>query len=207
MSQTSLLTLSTNDLLEAFASSAPTPGGGSASALAGSIGAALLAMVAAMPKTKTGAASERERLDSAAATLTTLRKRLAELVDEDTRAYDLVTAAYKSPKATDEEKAARKIAIQQAMRAATEAPLETMRACAAVLREAGTVAELGNPNASSDVEVGIALTRAGLIGAQKNVEINLGSLTDENYRTQVTAESQALLAANSPATNNQQPAT
>ena len=193
MSQTSLLSLNTSELLDAFASSAPTPGGGSASALAGAIGASLLAMVAAIPKTKTGAPAEREALDAAASTLNELRRRLAGLVDEDTRAYDLVTAAYKRPKATDEEKAARKAAIQDALRAATEAPLETMRACEAVIREGAIVAANGNPNAASDIEVGLALARAGRFGAHKNVEINLGSLADEDYRKNVAAECERLL--------------
>ena len=184
----SLTSLTVTQILDAFASSAPTPGGGSAAALSGAIGASLLAMVAGMPKTKNGTPEERAALDAAAAELNTLRARLAELIDEDTRAYDLVTGAFKLPKATDEEKAARAKAIQDAMRAATEAPLETMRACAAVLRHARTVAESGNPNASSDVEVGVALTRAGLFGADKNVEINLGSLKDETYRNAVAEE-------------------
>jgi formiminotetrahydrofolate cyclodeaminase len=188
----SLLSLSVTDLLDAFASSAPTPGGGSAAALAGAMGASLLAMVAGMPKTKNGTPEERAALDAAAAELERLRHQLARLVDEDTKAYDLVTAAFKLPKGTDEEKAARSKAIQNAMKAATEAPLETMRACAAVLRHAQTVREPGNPNASSDAAVGTALARAGLFGGHKNVEINLGSLKDEAYRSAVAEECASL---------------
>lgn len=195
MTKTSLVSMPVSALLDAFASSAPTPGGGSAAALSGAIGASLLAMVAALPKTKTGEASEREALDRAGAALNELRKALADLIDEDTRAYDLVTAAYRSPKATDEEKAARKTAIQSAMRAATEAPLKTMRACDAVIREATTVAEYGNPSAGSDVFVGIELANAGLRGAEKNVAINLGSLADEEYREQAGSEAAALLTS------------
>jgi formiminotetrahydrofolate cyclodeaminase len=195
MTQTSLLSLSTTQLLDAFASSDPTPGGGSASALAGAIGASLLAMVAALPKTKTGDAAERTALDASAVTLGGLRKSLADLVDEDTRAYDLVTAAYRSPKATDEEKAARKTAIQAALRAATDTPMRTMRACEAAMREAAVVAQSGNPNASSDVWVALELLNAGLRGAQKNVAINLGSLSDEAYRDDVENEAKTLLEA------------
>ena len=193
MTNPSLTSLSTKDLLDAFASSAPTPGGGSAAALSGAIGASLLAMVAAIPKTKTGDAAERQALDAAAVALNDLRHRLTELVDEDTRAYDQVTAAYKSPKTTDEEKAARKQAIQSAMRAATAAPLATMRACEAAIREAAIVAQNGNPNAASDVFVGVELVVAGLRGAEKNVAINLGSLTDDAYRDDVTSEAKMLL--------------
>src|SRR5437868_3782865 len=95
------------DLLDAFASPDPTPGGGSAAALAGAIGASLLAMVAAMPKTKTGTEA-RAALDAAHVRLMEARKTLTELVDRDSAAYDLVVTAYRKPKATDEEKAARK---------------------------------------------------------------------------------------------------
>ena len=189
----SLTDLSVTEILDAFASSAPTPGGGSASALSGAVGAALLAMVAGMPKSKTGDAAEREQLDVSAAALNDIRRRLADLIDEDSRAYDLVTAAYKSPKATDDEKAARKTAIQAALMAATDAPLQTMRACEAALNHAKVVAENGNPNAASDVFVGIEMLKAGLRGAEKNVAINLDSLTDEDYRTKVAEEAARLL--------------
>jgi formiminotetrahydrofolate cyclodeaminase len=167
-----------NDLLDAFSSTDPTPGGGSASALAGAIAASLLAMVAGMPKTRLGTAEERAALDAARAKLLALRATLVDLVDRDAAAYDLVVAAFKKPKGTDEEKAARKAAIQDATRVATETPLETMRACVSLVREAGLVASYGNPSASSDVKTGVHLAMAGLQGARHNVEINLGSLTD-----------------------------
>lgn len=195
MTKPSLMSLSATELVEAFASTAPTPGGGSAAALSGAIGAALLGMVAAMPKTKTGDAAERTALDASGVKLTELRKTLASLVDEDTRAYDMVTAAFKNPKGTDEEKAARKAAIQTALRAATEAPLATMRACEAAMRESAVIAQSGNPNASSDVWVALELLNAGLRGAQKNVAINLGSLSDEAYKDDVEVEARTLLEA------------
>lgn len=193
MTQTSLVSMSVTQLLDAFASSAPTPGGGSASALSGAIGASLLAMVAALPKTKTGDAAERTALDASVKALTELRHKLAALIDEDSRAYDLVTAAYRQPKGTDEEKAARKAAIQSAMHAATETPLETMRACEAAMRESAVVAQNGNANAASDVWVALELLNAGLRGAQKNVAINLGSLSDEAYKDDVEVEARTLL--------------
>ena len=193
MSVSRLVQLSVADVLDAFASSAPTPGGGSAAALSGAIGASLLAMVAALPKTKTGEAQERQALDAASAALAGLRKKLADLVDEDTRAYDLVTAAYRQAKSTDDEKAARTAAIQSALRAATEVPLETMRACEAVIREGSAVAQAGNPSAASDVFVGLELAYAGLRGAEKNVAINAGSLTDESYTDEVVNEAKTLL--------------
>lgn len=152
-------------------------------------------MVAALPKTKTGDAAERTALDASGKALAELRQKLASLVDEDTRAYDLVTSAYKRPKGTDEEKAARKEAIQAAMRAATEAPLATMRACEAAMRESAVIAQSGNPNAASDVWVALEMLNAGLRGAQKNVAINLSSLTDEAYKDDVEVETKTLLQA------------
>lgn len=195
MTDTPLTSLSVHALLDAFASSAPTPGGGSAAALSGAMGASLLAMVAGLPKTKTGDAAERTALDTAGRALTDLRQTLESLVDADTRAYDLVTAAYKRPKASDDEKAARTEAIQTAMRAATETPLATMRACDCAIREAAAVAQAGNPSAASDVFVGVELALAGLRGAERNVAINLGSLTDEAYKEEAASEAAALLVS------------
>src|SRR4026207_1562484 len=128
-----LITKPVTDLFDAFSSPDPTPGGGSASALAGALAASLLAMVAGMPKTRTGTAEERAALDESRADLLRLRTTLLELVDRDAAAYDLVVAALKRPKATDEEKGARRPAIREAMRVATDVPLETMGACGAVI--------------------------------------------------------------------------
>jgi len=177
-----------DELLEAFCSSDPTPGGGSASALAGAVGASLLAMVAGLPKTRHAAEEDRPPLDEARAALVALRDTLAELVDADTDAYDRVVAAFRLPKATDEEKAARSAAVQAAFRGATETPLAVMRACEQTIRHGGVVAARGNPSASSDVQVGLELAAAGLRGARLNVEINLGSLKDATFVTAVTTE-------------------
>jgi formiminotetrahydrofolate cyclodeaminase len=110
----SLIDRSTRDLLAAFSSSDPTPGGGSAAALAGALGAALVSMVCAMPKTRTGAAPERARLDAALAWAREAGERLRTLVEEDTRAYDAVVAAYRKPKATEDQKVERRSAIEAA---------------------------------------------------------------------------------------------
>jgi formiminotetrahydrofolate cyclodeaminase len=173
---TDLLGLSTADLLDRFASSDPTPGGGSAAALAGAAGAALVLMVTGMPKTRTGAPEERARLDAARGWAREADARLRRLVDEDSRAYDAVVAAYKLPKGTDAEKAARKEAVARAMAFATEVPLETLEACLVVLKAAQEAAEHGNPNALSDARTGGALAWAGLQGAAENVRINAPSL-------------------------------
>lgn len=176
------------EILDAFASTDPTPGGGSASALAGAIGASLLLMVAHMPKTRSSSEADRGALDRAAALLIPAAAELRTLIDRDTAAYDAVVAAYRLPKSTDGEKAARKEAIQKAMREAIEAPLGVMRACRTALAQLPLVEAHGNPNAASDVQVGRALLSAGLAGARANVEINLPRISDADYATRVREE-------------------
>ena len=181
-----------DELLEAFSSSDPTPGGGSAAALAASVGAALLAMVAGLSKTRHGGDEDRTALEQARTGLMALRDQLAELIDRDTEAYDGVVAAFRLPKATDEEKAARSSAVQRAMREATETPLAVMRACEEVVRTGDVVAERGNPSALSDVRVGLELAAAGLRGARYNVEVNLGSVKDSAFVEEVRREVERL---------------
>jgi len=194
----SLLALSAAQLLDRFASSDPTPGGGSAAALAGATGAALVVMVCRTPKTRTGDPGERVRLDEVLARATDAGDRLRRLVDEDSVAYDAVVAAYRRPKATDEEKAARKRAVDAAMAAATEVPLRTAEACLVALGAAATAAADGNPNALSDARTAAALAWAGLTGAAENVRINVGSAGSSPARNRIEAlerEASELLAA------------
>jgi formiminotetrahydrofolate cyclodeaminase len=175
-------------LLEEFRSSAPTPGGGSASALAGAVGASLLAMVAALPKPHAAIAEDLQQLKAAGERCTDLAGRLEALVDEDSDVYDRVIAAYRLPKATEEEKAARSAEIQSTLKAATEVPLEVMRTCAEAIDAEPVVREYGNQNASSDVGVALELLRAGLRGARLNVDINLESVKDQEYVLTVRRE-------------------
>jgi len=187
-----LIEKSVRDLLSAFASSDPTPGGGSAAALAASVGASLLMMVAGLPKTRANSDQDRAALAAAAAALSGVRDRLTEAIDADTAAYDRVVGAYKLAKATDNEKTARTAAIQAALRAATDVPLGVMRLSAEALDASKTVAAHGNPAASSDVGVAIALLRAGLEGARLNVAANLGGIRDEDYKSAVNDEVERL---------------
>ena len=124
------------ELLAAFADPSPTPGGGSAAALTASVGLALLAMVAAMNKTRHGSDEDRASLDRSREAVGHLGDHAAALVDDDAAAYDAVVAAYRRPRATDEERAARRRAIEAALRGAAETPLEVMRTCRAGLAEA-----------------------------------------------------------------------
>lgn len=179
--------LSVSAFLDALASSDPTPGGGTAAAVAGAMGTSLLMMVAGLPKSRTGADEERVRLAEAGAALRGSRERLLALADIDTDAFNQVMAAYRLARNTDAEKAARKDAIQQALKAATTAPLDTLRVAGEAVRLARSVAEHGNRSATSDVRVGIGLLEAAAQGAAANVRINLGSLQDEAFRLSAVA--------------------
>jgi formiminotetrahydrofolate cyclodeaminase len=179
-------------LLAAFRSPDPTPGGGSAAALAGAVGASLLTMVAALPKPKAGTDDEVRRLRVAGERCREFAEKLTALIDRDSEAYETVVAAYRMPKATDAEKAQRGAQIQHATRLAIEAPLDVMRACSDAAAHGHVVADLGNPNASSDVQVGFELLRAGLRGARLNVDVNLPSITDAAYAEAVRVEAERL---------------
>jgi len=170
------------DLLAAFSSPDPTPGGGSAAALSSAIGASLLLMVASLPKTRNGSDDDRTALATALQELSVIRERLAAAIDGDTAAYNGVVAAYKRPKATAEEQATRKQAIQQALLAATDVPLDVMQQSVQALEAATIVARHGYKSASSDIGVAIALLMAGTAGANLNVDVNLESIADATYR-------------------------
>jgi formiminotetrahydrofolate cyclodeaminase len=184
----SLTNQTVRDLLAAFRSSDPTPGGGSASALAGAIGSALLTMVAGLERPRAATAKELERLAAAGQRAAALSEELTALVDRDSAAYASVMAAYKLPKTSEAEIRTRTGSIQTALLEATRTPLDVMRTCAAAMTAATDVAALGNPNASSDVQVAIELLRAGLRGARLNVEINLASLKDHQRAEEIRAE-------------------
>lgn len=183
-----------HELLAAFRASDPTPGGGSAAAVSGAVGASLLTMVAGLPKPGASTVEEIQQLHAAGARCSDLAVRLETLIDRDSDAYDMVVAAYRMPKGTEEEKAVRSARIQDTMRAAIDTPMDVMRACYAGLEQASAIARLGNRNAASDVKVALELLQAGLRGARENVEINLGSVKDQEYVARVRAETGELIA-------------
>jgi formiminotetrahydrofolate cyclodeaminase len=182
------------DLIDAFSSTDAVPGGGSAAALAGAMGVSLLMMVAGLPKTKTGAPEETADLAEASSRLHPLRDALVELVDRDSDAYRQVLAAFRLPKASEAEKAARTEAIGGATRAAIDAPLDTMRLCQQALRGAVIVASNGGRKTTSDVGVAVELLVAALRGARLNVDINLAGLSDEAYTARIKEEVEELVS-------------
>lgn len=182
------------ELLEAIGSSNPTPGGGTAAAIAGAMGTSLLVMVTGLPKSRNNTDEEKAMLAKAREALTPITARLTQLADADSESYNGVMAAYRLPKATDAEKAARSTAIQAALKGATVVPLDTLRTCAGALVEARTVAACGNASAGSDAGVAIGLLRAAALGADANVRTNLEGLKDETFRSATAAEAARLSA-------------
>ncbi len=156
----------------------PVPGGGSVASVAGALGAALTSMVcnftAGNPKYTEHEAEINEILPQAEE----LRRTLLELADKDVEVYSEVTSAYKLPRATAEDKAARQRAIQEALTHAAAVPLAIARGCREVALLAQRLVDLGNPNLLSDVGVAVLMAEAGLRGAALNVEINSASIKD-----------------------------
>ncbi len=181
-----LVDMSLRDFASAVAAKTSTPGGGSVAAYASTLGAALGAMAARYSE---GAASE-----GAAAALDGLRARFLLLVDRDTDAYSKVSAAYGLPKRTDDEKAARRAAIQAALVEAANVPLEGMRAGIDALKALEPLAMSCNKNLASDLASGAHLLRAGLEGCGWNVRINAAALADAARREDLDSEEARLRA-------------
>jgi formiminotetrahydrofolate cyclodeaminase len=181
-------------LLESLASPDPTPGGGTAAAIAGAMGTSLLVMVTGLAKSNTNTDDEKAALATARAALQPLVATLAMLADADAAAFDRVMAGYRLPKTTDTEKAARSAAIQAGLQEATTVPLQTLRACAGAMAHAEAVAACGNRSALSDVGVAIGLLEAAAAGAEANVRINLGSVRDLQFTLAASDETGRLIS-------------
>ena len=179
---------SIKEYLDDSASGKSAPGGGSVSALAGALGAAMASMASNFTVGKKKFADVEDRVKEILALCEAKRGKLLELMDADVSEYSKVTAAYGMPRETDEEKAARKAAIQEALKAAMALPLEAFRACNEVIQSLKNLVDIANPNLVSDVGVAAMLCGAGLDGAKLNVEINLAFLKDEELVGKVREE-------------------
>ncbi len=177
----SFRTRTVDGFLDALASDTPTPGGGSAAAVSGAIGASLVAMLARLTIGRKKYAAAEELMRAVADEANDARDALLALADEDSRAYDAVSLAMRLPKETDEQKAARREAIQAAFRGACDAPLRVMERCLVVIGLARNAVHRGNVNAASDGAAGAELARAALRVAAYNVRINLGAIDDAEY--------------------------
>ena len=158
--------------LDALASSGATPGGGSAAAIMGGMGAALVSMVCNLTIGKKKYAEVEGEMKDLLAKAEDLRNRLTGMIQEDVRAFDTVMAAYGMPKETDSEKAARTETIQAALKQATEVPMGCCHLAREVIDLALTASEKGNLNVISDAGVGVLAAYAALRSAALNVYIN-----------------------------------
>jgi methenyltetrahydrofolate cyclohydrolase len=176
-----LTSLSVTELLDEIASNSPAPGGGSVSALAASLGSALTSMVCRLTIGKKNYADVQIEIENVLKHSEELRARFDAMIDEDTVAFNMVMAAYGSPKETEEQKAKRTTDIQEATKAATLIPLKLMGLCIEAMGLVKIAAEQGNQNSISDVGVAALILQAGCKGAALNVKTNLGSLSDADF--------------------------
>ena len=178
--------ISIREFLAAVASADEAHGAVSAAAVAGGIGVSLLAMVAALPKTRSDSAADRTELINAATALTQVQEELIETIETETAVR--IFAARNMPQASEPQRVERQAAIQLALRAAADVPLEVMRLAVRGLKLAETVAAHSTRAASADVQLGVALLHAAFSGARANLEGKLSSLTDAPYSTSVVHE-------------------
>lgn len=187
-----LTELTIQEFLAKTAGNDPVPGGGSISALNGAIAAALAEMVTGLTIGRKKYADCEEEMKQLAAHFAQVRQQLVEDVDRDSEAYNRVFAAFKLPKETDEEKAARSAAIQKETKYAAEVPLDVARKVCAILPLLEQIVHKGNQNAITDACVATMCARTAILGALMNVRINLSSLSDAAYVARLEAEAKEL---------------
>jgi len=177
---------SIRDFLTAVASAEEAHGAVSAAAVSGGLGTSLLVMVAALPKTRSDSVDDRATLIEAASALSDLQEQLLETIETETAVK--IFAARNMPQASAAQRSERQAAIQIALRAAADVPLEVMRLCARGLKQAETVAAHCSRAASADVQLAVALLHAAFSGTRSNLEAKISSLTDTQYITSVVDE-------------------
>ncbi|PNX47486.1 MAG: glutamate formimidoyltransferase, partial [Thermoplasmata archaeon M8B2D] len=182
-----LVSMKINKFLSELASNSPAPGGGSVAALSGSLGAALSSMVCNLTIGKEKYADIQNEIKNVLKKSETLRKKLTNLIDEDTEAFNDVMKAFKMPKETEEQKKKRTAAIQEGYKTASMVPFETAKTCAEILDVAKVIAEKGNINSVTDAAVSAIMTKAGVESAVLNVKINLGSIKDEKFVKKISS--------------------
>lgn len=187
-----LANLTVKEFLDKVAGSDPVPGGGSISALNGSIAASLAQMVANLTIGRKKYVEVEEIMKELAAKLEPVRHQLCADIDRDSDAYDRVFSAFKLPKETEEEKAVRSEAIQKETKYAAQVPMEVARATAAIMPLIATIARKGNQNAVTDACVAMMCARTAVLGALFNVRINLGGIKDEAFAGAMAEEAARL---------------
>jgi formiminotetrahydrofolate cyclodeaminase len=183
---------SIDQFLDDLASGNPTPGGGSAAAMMGAMGAALVSMVCNVSFGKKGCEAAEPELRNMLVRSEELRRHLAAMMAEDIAAFDSLMASYRLAKSSDEEKARRAETIQACLERATEVPLQCARACSQVVAMARRAADLGYKHVISDVGVGVAAADAALRSAALNVSINASALKDRRFAANAIEEVERL---------------
>ena len=176
-----LVSLSAQDFVGKLAEGTPVPGGGSAGALCGALGAALCSMVSNLTFGREHFKPAWDEMKYIGEEAEALAGHYLDLVDGDAAAYQEVVAASRLPRKTEEERNARLEALQEALKTAALVPLETLRAAEKLMRLAKPAIERGNPNAVTDAGAALHLARAAAAVAMANVRINLLSIEDENF--------------------------
>lgn len=187
-----LADLTVKDFLDKVAGNDPVPGGGSIAALGGALASALATMVTRLTIGKKGYEASEEVMQHAQTITTRFQKEFIALIDKDSEAYDEVFACFKLPKATDEEKAARSAAIQEATKYAALVPMQVARNAYELMSVIADVARLGNRNAVTDACVAMMSARTAVLGALLNVRINLGSIKDKTFADELQREADVL---------------
>lgn len=182
-----------SNFLDELASDAPAPGGGSVAALGGALGAALVSMVCNLTLGKKGYDDVQDDIKGLLAQSEALRRRLAGLLEKDVEAYTGYSVAAKMPRGTDQEKEERAVAMQAALKTATDVPLSIAQAAVEVMDLCRPAAEKGNKWAVSDAGVAVLMAEAALRSAALNVLINLGTLKDEEFVADRRAKLESLL--------------
>ena len=194
-SRKKLVDLTCTGFCEETASESPAPGGGSVSAYMGALAASLGTMVANLTGGKAAYDDEWEKFSDVAVHGQRLKDDLLHLVDEDTNAFNKIMDAFGMPKKSDEEKAARSAAIQEATKFATEVPLQTMQKSMEAFEVCRAMVEWGNPASVTDGGVGALAARSAVMGAHLNVKISASSLQDEAFKNEILAKAAAIEAA------------
>lgn len=188
-----LVEMNVNDYLDLLKSDAPAPGGGSVSALAGAQGVGLTMMVCDLTLGKEKYAEHQELCKEVRAQAEPVYKELVESVDRDTEAFNLIAVAFKMPKETEEDKAARRKAIAEGTLEATRVPFRTMELAYQGLQLADRILGKSNQNAASDLGVGIINLLTCIRGAWMNVRINLPGVKDETFAAECQKKGQDMI--------------
>lgn len=185
--------LTVRDFTALLGSDAPAPGGGSAAALAGALGAALTAMVGALTVGKKKYADYAETAQQTLEEAGKLRERFLDVMQRDTEAFNAVSAVFAMPRGTEEEKAARSAAMQEALQGCTRTPFEMMELSVAALRLTEGLVGRSNTSAASDLGCAALHLGCAIRGAWLNVLINLGSIRDAAFAADYRSRGEALL--------------